>query len=108
MTMQELLELRSLISIAHHVPGRMRLRLDPRLRDHPAAGELARIESNGSGVLSTRFNPMARSLVVEYDPGRIDPSVLESFLTTSETERAQILAESLAQVFGVTSLASVS
>ena len=40
MTLQEILAIRALITVAHHVPGRVRLRLDPQVRSLPAAAEL--------------------------------------------------------------------
>lgn len=100
--MQELLEMRTLVDVVHHVPGRLRLRLDPRLREHPAAKEFGNWSSNGSAILATRFNPMARSLVVAYDPKRIEPAVLEEFLAGTDEARAKELAETLANFFGVT------
>ncbi|MEA4857943.1 MAG: hypothetical protein AAGU21_20260 [Solidesulfovibrio sp.] len=102
MNMQELLEMRTLVDVVHHVPGRLRLRLDPRLREHPVARELGNWSANGSAILATRLNPMARSLVVSYDPKRIDPAVLEEFLASADGTRAQALAETLANSFGVT------
>jgi trimethylamine:corrinoid methyltransferase-like protein len=102
MNMRELLEMRALVDVAHHVPGRLRLRLDPRVRDHPAASEFGEWSANGSGILATRLNPMARSLVVEYDPKRIDPATLENFLAGADDAQAAALAETLAKVFGVT------
>lgn len=102
MNMQELLEMRTLVDVVHHVPGRLRLRLDPRLREHPAARELGNWSSNGSAVLATRLNPVARSLVVSYDPKRIDPAVLEEFLSGADGVRAEVLAETLTNFFGVT------
>lgn len=94
--------MRTLVDVAHHVPGRLRLRLDPRLREHPAARELGDLSANGSAILATRLNPMARSLVVSYDPKRIDPAVLEEFLSSADGARAAVLAETLANFFGVT------
>ena len=96
MNMQELLEMRTLVDVVHHVPGRLRLRLDPRLREHPAARELGNWSANGSAILATR------SLVVSYAPKRIDPAVLEEFLASADDTRAQALAETLANYFGVT------
>ena len=102
MNMRELLEMRNFVDVAHHVPGRLRLRLDPRVREHPASREFGQWSANGSGILSTRLNPMARSLVVEYDPKRIDPVALENFLVGADDAQAAALAETLAKVFGVT------
>jgi len=95
------MELRRLVDVVHHVPGRMRLRLDPQLRGHPAAKVLGQWKANGSGVLSTRLNLLARSLVIEYDPKRIDPRTLEEFLTEADDERAKAQVETLAKIFGV-------
>jgi hypothetical protein len=105
MNMQELLELRSLLTVVHHVPGRLRLRLDPQIRNHPAAGEVASWSGSGAGILATRLNPMARSLIVEYDPKRIDADELEDFLAGTDAARVQALAKTLAKVFGVTTQA---
>lgn len=102
MNMQEFLEMRSLVQVAHHVPGRLRLHLDPRVREHPAAREFGQWSANGSGIVSTRLNPLARSLVVEYDPERIDSAALEAFLAGADATRVKALAETLAKVFGVT------
>ena len=43
MTLQEILAIRALITVAHHVPGRVRLRLDPQVRSLPAAAELGNL-----------------------------------------------------------------
>lgn len=62
MTLQEILAIRALITVAHHVPGRVRLRLDPQVRSLPAAAELGNLRANEHGILATRLNPLARSL----------------------------------------------
>mgnify|MGYP003623411143 FL=1 len=67
MTLQEIMELRKLVSIAHHVPGRIRLKLDPRILQHPAAKYLSSLKEARpeTGLISARVNIFARSLVVE-------------------------------------------
>ena len=103
MTRQQLLELRSLLTIAHHIPGRLRLKLDPRIREHPAADVLRRLDTQrqDTGLMDVRINPVARSLVLGYDAGRISPSVLEDFLTSPNMERVNQLADNFAALFGV-------
>lgn len=102
MNTKEFISIRSMIEIAHHVPGRLRLRIDPEIRKHPAAAELGKLRSNEFGILSTRLNPLARSLVVEYDTAKINPAVLEEFLVSKDNARVAELAEQFANVFGVT------
>lgn len=103
MTREELLELRSLMSIAHHIPGRLRLRLDPRIRQHPAAGALENLTKHNpdSPLTGVRINPMARSLVLGYDAERIDPAMLEEFLTSGNMERVNAVADDVATMFGI-------
>lgn len=102
MTIQQFLELRHLIGIAHHVPGRIRLKLHPDIRRHPAAAWLDSLNQRGSGVLSVRLNVAARSLVMEYDRTRIPPQDLEELLTGSDQAKAAALAETFAAVLGFT------
>lgn len=105
MTLQDFLEIRSMIAIAHHVPGRLRLKLDPKLRHHPAAESLKTLAERDAGIVNARLNPMARSLLVEYDPGRIAPEALQEFLVSPDAARVAELAETFANVFGVTTQA---
>ena len=102
MTIQQFLELRHLISVAHHVPGRIRLKLHPDIRRHPAAAWLDSLNRQASGVLSVRLNVAARSLVMEYDRAKIAPKELEELLTGADQARAAALAETFTAVLGFT------
>lgn len=104
MKLNDLFELRAMLSIAHHVPGRLRLKLDPRIREHPAAALLESLgaRSADTGLLHARINPLARSLVLGYDTRRIAPSVLEEFLVSPDANRVTELASTIAAFFGVT------
>lgn len=104
MTLNEFMEIRSLISVAHHVPGRLRLKLDPSIRRHPEAENLRDLEKRDAGILGARLNPMARSLVIDYDPKRVSHKALHEFLTSPDAERVAELAENFANMFGVTTL----
>ncbi|MBV8736074.1 MAG: cation transporter [Alphaproteobacteria bacterium] len=66
--------------VAHHIPGRLRLR-SPLLKDNPRAAEeatrrLAEIE----GLTSVTANPDAGSLLVRYDPTVTAPDKLLELL----------------------------
>lgn len=66
----------------------MRLRLDPQVRSLPAAAELGNLRANEHGILATRLNPLARSLVIEYDSAKISPALLEEFFGRHRTTPA--------------------
>ncbi|TVM16938.1 hypothetical protein DPQ33_11080 [Oceanidesulfovibrio indonesiensis] len=67
MDLDDLMSLRRYVSIAHHVPGRLRLKFDPAVRHDPRFDALRDAEAPFPGVLATRINTMARSMVIEYD-----------------------------------------
>ncbi|WP_051261258.1 hypothetical protein [Desulfovibrio inopinatus] len=102
MKKNDLLELRDLLSVAHHVPGRIRLRLNPKIRNHPAAKEFEHWNTSGTGILATRLNSMARSLVIDYDPKQIHAGEFEEFLETRDPDRTTKLLKTFAKLFGVT------
>jgi hypothetical protein len=90
-----LLAVRPHVAIAHHIPGRIRLRFDPLAVASAIAGErlralLARI----CGIVGTELNLPARSLVVTYDPQALAPATWERLLA-AEAEDAARLVESL-------------
>jgi hypothetical protein len=89
-----LLEARSLVRIIHHVPGRVRLRADPRILD--AVPELISEEGRAAfaawrGIEDIRINPVAFSLVIRYDPDTLDPAQWEALLEGSEEEARSVV-----------------
>lgn len=83
-------------SIAHHIPGRVRIKLDIGTAEisglrgfHP---EHLRDALNGiRGVFGVRFNALARSCTVEYDHGVIPAAAWEDMLACRRTPAAEIL-----------------
>lgn len=103
LNLQDFLDLRRYITIAHHVQGRIRLKLDPRILTHPAARMLAGLSGSRpeAGLLGIRVNIPARSLIIEYDSNRIGQDDLEAFFTSTDNERVTALAEKVAALLGV-------
>lgn len=61
----------SVLRIAHHHPGRLRLRSEAFLGDgDPAAAALEALAAT-PGIQSTGHDPQTGSLLITYDPGRI-------------------------------------
>lgn len=81
----EWLAWRSHLGIAHHTPGRLRLKLRGLA---PAAADPKRIEAWIAalpGVLDLRINPLAMSAVVGYDAKIITPADLLALLQGDES-----------------------
>lgn len=89
--LEELLSLRRGLRIVHQLPGRIRLRLGPAILERAAASGLDP-ERAGSwldavpGIRAVRVNPLAGSLVIEYDPEKIDPHWWERLILGEDDE----------------------
>ncbi|MGV6872061.1 hypothetical protein ACUSIJ_05130 [Pseudochelatococcus sp. B33] len=88
--------LRRYLAIAHHVPGRIRLKLDvaalgqlPDVDTEPFAALAQRIP----GVKAIRVNAAALSAVIEYDVRLIAAPVWERLLTGDRAEIDAILRD---------------
>lgn len=91
--------LRRFVSIAHHVPGRIRLKLDMRALAHlPQVDPAPFVDLVGrvQGVTATRVNAAALSVVVEYDPALIAPPVWAELLAAEPEAAARLLAAHIA------------
>lgn len=93
--------LASALRIAHHIPGRVRLKLDP-----ASGGALAsvlgdvtalhRALSGSPGIHSVSVNALALSCTIEYDPGRIPSSAWADVLNGAASPGAETLLRILA------------
>jgi hypothetical protein len=92
-----LLALRGHVNIAHHVRGRIRLRIAPTLTRNTAQVDRKQIEQALraiDGIVTVRVNPVAGSVVVEYAPDRIPPDTWIALLQGAP-EEARIRLQSL-------------
>jgi hypothetical protein len=86
--------LRRHLKIAHHIPGRIRLKIGL-----GAIGEIGTIDSSlvdrvlGAidGIKDARVNAAAGSVVVAYQPGKIQPAWWEILINGDEAEARNLL-----------------
>ncbi|AVT76380.1 hypothetical protein RPPS3_23170 [Rhodopseudomonas palustris] len=88
------------LEIAHHLPGRIRLKLKV-----PLDGELIAMADEAKrfgkalakmdGIRSISLNPLARSCVVEYDPHGIPPAAWRDFVSGDVTPEGETLRNNL-------------
>lgn len=95
--------------MAHHIPGRIRVKLNPGLLSDPKALALASsldLSSWGNGngssaIIKTRLNLKAGSLVVDYDPKLLEPELIGELFSSSDPGRVEQLVEQLADLLGL-------
>lgn len=98
----ELLAFRQGLVIAHQVPGRIRLRIDPELANWAVRQKLGIDEAANwlaalPGILGVRPNPSAASVIVEYDPRQIAPHWWETLVLGEDDEALKLLLGLLAK-----------
>jgi hypothetical protein len=93
--------------LAHHLPGRLRLRSAVLKGNALASEEARRHLAQIDGVTSARANPSTGSVLLEYDPNVISPTNVSDVLaahgyvlraTEAETEAGAGWADRLASV----------
>lgn len=95
----------ALLRIAHHIPGRVRLKLagDSQSGLAQAIDEARRFVKSvatTAGIRSVDLNPLARSCVVEYDPEVIPPAAWQDMVDGVRSPAAETLLRTLARASG--------
>jgi hypothetical protein len=122
MNLEDLMECKRHLSMAHHVPGRIRVKFTSGLLRHPLVRAMAAdparrsalarqaglgpvFGDNGTardpsaipGVNGIRLNWKGRSVIIEYDPAFWKPEWLDELLNTGDTRRVQAILETMAR-----------
>lgn len=94
MTPDTLLRARPHLRIAHHVPGRLRIRFAPAvLKTAPEIADNQALDTLESmpGVKKVQLRLMAASLLIEYDPKAMPSETWETILSGPEREARALL-----------------
>ncbi len=109
------LAVRRHLRIAHHIPGRIRLRAGPAIvKDLGAVNSKAldRILRALDGIKDVRVNPTAGSMVVEYRPDTIKPDWWETLILGPEASAVglmhRLLENELASAVSAAEAAGIS
>ncbi len=95
---QTIRDVAAALRIAHHVPGRVRLKLDgggPSAAMLDGAKRFIRAAGGAPGIRSVNLNALARSCVVEYDPKIISPAAWRDLVGGHESADADALLGAL-------------
>ncbi|MGE4278487.1 MAG: HMA2 domain-containing protein [Magnetospirillum sp.] len=95
-----LLRLLQVLSVAHHVPGRIRLKLSaPMGNELMALAEQAKAFGSAfsamSGIRAVSLNPLAKSCTIEYDTNVIPATAWTGLLSGQITPGSEALRQGL-------------
>ena len=95
MNFHKLVDLEKYLDVAHHVPGRIRVKFSPLILTKPAALSAMREHSElPAAITSARVNMAARSVVIEYNPDAILPDVIEELINgVDKDKKVEIISD---------------
>ncbi|BBO90526.1 hypothetical protein DSCOOX_37060 [Desulfosarcina ovata subsp. ovata] len=124
MKLEHMLELRRCIQVAHHIPGRIRLRFDTKIVNDPVLQDLKKNPENWlttlfgidswpqidhrailenptmmPGLKHVRLNLPGRTVVVEYDAAVWQPAWLDELMHTGDAGRVRSILGRMAETF---------
>ena len=86
------LKLRRLVTVGHHIPGRIRLKYKLGILAHLATFKSADVEQALQNIPAFKkytINNATGSLLIEYDAGIIAPAMIEALFSESDHEAEQ-------------------
>lgn len=89
--MAQLVRLAPHMLIAHHIPGRIRLKVLPSGIEMARETDIQDLVRSVPGIRNIRLNPLNRSVVIEYDVARFPSDLWENMLQMAG--RPELLAE---------------
>lgn len=79
------------IRLAHHIPGRIRLKFDPSLADHPQKESLKHWLPELNSFELVNFNPVAKSALIQYDPKKVPPELVNELFSSPDLSRKKAI-----------------
>ena len=83
-TTEEIIKIASFFSIIAHTPGRLRVRVNPKIKDSGGNITISDIENlpkKIDGIISIKINKIIASVTIMYDPNIFKPKLWEDLVT---------------------------
>jgi CTP:phosphocholine cytidylyltransferase-like protein len=97
---QEIIKMASFFSIIAHTPGRLRVRVNPKIKDSSGNITIADIENLPNkidGIISIKVNKIIASVTIMYEPNIFKPKLWENLVKNENIEELSILINKLAK-----------
>lgn len=96
MDLSVLAELKEYLTVKQHTPGRLKVKVDLSIRNHPKLPELQQAAKGGSSAIKkTNLNIFTQTLTVDYDSAVLPFEGLDELLASKDAERVAQLAQEL-------------
>lgn len=99
-TAEKLVELGGYFSILHHIKGRIRLRVSPKIKEHKhhvGIEDIEALPARINGIKSIKINKMIGSLTVEYDHAIFPDHLWENLVKGEKLDEIITIIDQLAK-----------
>jgi hypothetical protein len=97
---EKLIELGAYFSIIHHIKGRIRLRVSPKIKEHKhhvGVEDIEALPARINGIKSIKINKMIGSLTIEYDHAIFPDHLWENLVKGEELDEIITIIDQLAK-----------
>mgnify|MGYP003584566372 FL=1 len=97
---QDIIKIASFFSIIAHTPGRLRVRVNPKIKEAGGSSTIADIENLPNridGIIDIKINKIIASVTIMYDPKIFSPKLWEDLVKNQNIEELTQLINDLAK-----------
>ena len=97
---QDIIKIASFFSIIAHTPGRLRVRVNPKIKEAGGSITIADIENLPNridGIIDIKINKVIASVTIMYDPKIFSPKLWEDLVKNQNIEELTQLINDLAK-----------
>lgn len=102
-TAEKLIELGKYFSVIHHIDGRIRLRVSPKIRERKEEVSISDIEAMPQkikGIKSIKINKIVGSIAIEYDPAVFPSRLWNNLIEGKELDEIVSIVNTLSKELG--------
>ena len=97
---QDIIKIASFFSIIAHTPGRLRVRVNPKITQSSGNISLSDIENlpkKIDGIINIKINKIIASVTITYNPQIFKPKIWEDLVKNENLDEISILINNLAK-----------
>mgnify|MGYP006286832113 CR=1 FL=1 len=83
------MEVGNRLFLVHHVPGRLRIKFDPSLAEHPDSKQAKELFPKLHAFEVLKINRWAKSALISYDVSAVSPALIDELFAVSDPEQRQ-------------------
>lgn len=97
---EDIIEIVKYFSIIAHTPGRIRVRVNPKIKNNKrdiTLNDIENLPNKINGINSIKINKIIASVTITYDPNIFSPNLWEDLVKNENIDELTVLINNLAK-----------